>query len=74
MDNLNFQYNYKIPELSKDIKIKYKKKATDSIRKRHPLIIHNHGHEFNKVFNFICIDSYMRPHLHPSDHMIKKCT
>lgn len=26
MDNLNFQYNYKIPELSKDIKIKYKKK------------------------------------------------
>ena len=72
MDNLNFQYNYKIPELSKDIKRKYQKKATDSKRRRYPLIIHNHGDEFNQVFNFVCIDSYMRPHLHPSDHMIEK--
>ena len=27
MDNLNFQYNYKIPELSKDIKKKISKKS-----------------------------------------------
>ena len=30
MDNLNFQYNYKIPELSNDIRKIYQKKATDS--------------------------------------------
>ena len=72
MDNLNFQYNYVIPELSNDVRKEYQKKATDSKRRRCPLIIHNHGDEFNQVFNFICIDSYMRPHLHPSDHMIEK--
>ena len=72
MDNLKFLYRNKVPDLSKDIKKKYKKKAIESQRKRYPLIIHNKGDEFNQVFNFICIDSYMRPHLHPSDHMIEK--
>jgi hypothetical protein len=61
MENLNFNYNYKIPNLLKEIKLKYFNKAINS-KKRYRLIIHEHGAEFNQVFSFICIDSYMSPH------------
>jgi len=40
-------------------------KAHSSPRKRYPLLLHEHGAYFNEVFNFICQDSYMQPHLHP---------
>lgn len=39
--------------------------AYSSPRKRYPLLLHEHGAYFNEVFNFICRDSYMQPHLHP---------
>jgi cupin fold WbuC family metalloprotein len=39
--------------------------AHSSLRKRYPLLLHEHGAYFNEVFNFICRDSYMQPHLHP---------
>ncbi len=72
MDNLEFEYNYKIPNLSDlDIK-KYSAQANLSERKRSPFIIHKKGDEFNQVFNFILEDSYMMPHLHPEPKMIEK--
>jgi|TARA_B110000027_G_scaffold70141_1_gene74979 cupin fold WbuC family metalloprotein len=72
MENLNFRFNYKIPSLSSEDKIKYFEKASMSDRKRFPYIIHQKGDEFNQVFNFILEDSYMRPHMHPSENMIEK--
>jgi cupin fold WbuC family metalloprotein len=72
MENLNFDYNYKIPNLLLNLKKKCFNEAINSKRRRHPLIIHNQGDEFNQVFNFICSDSYMRPHLHPFNYMIEK--
>jgi cupin fold WbuC family metalloprotein len=72
MENLNFKFDYNIPKLTnEDLSIGFKG-AQLSKRKRYPLIVHQKGDEFNQVFNFICIDSYMRPHLHPSDFMIEK--
>jgi cupin fold WbuC family metalloprotein len=72
MKNLNFDYNYKIPNLSLDVKKNFFNEAINSKRRRNHLIIHNRGDEFNQVFSFICSDSYMRPHLHPSSCMIEK--
>ena len=53
-------------------KKKYFEKASLSIRKRFPLIIHKKGDEFNQVFNFILRESYMQPHMHPASKMIEK--
>ena len=72
MDNLNFKFNYKIPYLTANDKKKYFEKASLSIRKRFPLIIHKKGDEFNQVFNFILKDSYMIPHMHPASYMVEK--
>ena len=72
MENLNFKFDYNIPELTnKDFSNGFKN-AQLTKKRRYPLIIHNKGDEFNQVFNFICLDSYMRPHLHPSVFMIEK--
>lgn len=72
MENLKFEYNYNIPKLSnKDIFI-HTAKAIKSKRKRSPLILHKKGDQFNQVFNFICENSYMRPHLHPKQKMVEK--
>ena len=46
--------------------------ANSSIRKRSPKILHKKGDYLNKVFNFILVDSYMHPHLHPSEEKIEK--
>jgi cupin fold WbuC family metalloprotein len=43
------------------------KAATESPRRRFPLILHKQGADFNQVFNFMLADSYMAPHYHPSD-------
>ena len=72
MDNLNFKFNYKIPNLKIEDKKKYFKKAKLSKRKRFPFIIHKKGDEFNQVFNFILEESYMQPHMHPKTKMIEK--
>ena len=47
-------------------------KANASERRRFPKILHNPGDEFNRVINFMMIDSYMQPHLHPGDEKIEK--
>ena len=36
MENLNFNYTYKIPNLSKDIKLKYFNEAINSKKKKIP--------------------------------------
>ena len=62
----------KIPQLEdKEIR-KYFKDAQKSERKRVPKILHQKGAYLNKVFNFVLSDSYMHPHLHPSDEKIEK--
>ena len=61
----------RIPELSnKEIKFHFTE-ANKTSRRRSPLILHEKGDYLNKVFNFILEDSYMHPHLHPSDEKIE---
>ena len=72
MENLNFNFNYKIPEIDKKSRQLHFEKAKLSEKQRSPLIIHKKGDEFNQVFNFILQDSYMRPHMHPEPYMIEK--
>lgn len=61
-----------IPELSEQEIRAGISQATISKRKRFPKLLHNHGDEFNQVFNFMMRDSYMQPHLHPSAEKIEK--
>ena len=42
-------------------------RARESPRRRYAHILHQPGAEFNEVFNFMLKDSYMQPHLHPSE-------
>ena len=72
MENLDFSFEYKIPNLTSEDKNFYFNQAELSERKRSPYIIHQKGDEFNQVFNFILEDSYMKPHLHPRSGMIEK--
>tara|TARA_B110000196_G_C21119372_1_gene652331 strand:+ start:830 stop:1300 length:471 start_codon:yes stop_codon:yes gene_type:complete len=61
----------RIPELSnREIKSHFIQ-ANKTTRRRSPLILHQKGDYLNKVFNFILEDSYMHPHLHPSDEKIE---
>jgi cupin fold WbuC family metalloprotein len=46
-------------------------KAHESQRKRFPLLMHEKGAYLNEVYNFICSDSYMQPHLHPGDEKVE---
>lgn len=62
----------KIPELSSDEISLHFSVAKDSERSRSPKIIHKQGDYHNRVFNFILEDSYMHPHLHPSEEKIEK--
>ena len=71
MEKLDFIYNYIIPNLPLNTRVKYFNEAKNSKKKRFPLVIHKQGDEFNQVFNFICSDSYMKPHFHPKN-MIEK--
>ena len=62
----------KPPHLSeKEIK-EYFDLAQNSERRRTPKILHKKGDYLNKVFNFVLSDSYMHPHLHPSNEKIEK--
>jgi cupin fold WbuC family metalloprotein len=62
----------KIPELSSEEICLHFNVAKDSERSRSPKIIHKQGDYHNRVFNFILEDSYMHPHLHPSEEKIEK--
>tara|TARA_B100001059_G_C17655158_1_gene486554 strand:+ start:401 stop:889 length:489 start_codon:yes stop_codon:yes gene_type:complete len=72
MENLEFKFEYKIPNLTSGNKRFYFNQAQLSERKRSPYIIHKKGDEFNQVFNFILANSYMKPHMHPEPGMIEK--
>ena len=61
-----------IPEISKTEIRQCLQRAADSPRRRYPKIIHKPGAQFNQVFNFMMGDTYMQPHLHPSDEKIEK--
>jgi cupin fold WbuC family metalloprotein len=60
-----------IPPLSALEIGEYFEEAASSVRRRFPKILHEQGAEFNEVFNFILQDSYMQPHLHPSEDKIE---
>ena len=62
----------KIPVLTEKEIIDGLYQANTSSRRRHPKILHQQGAEFNEVFNFMMVDSYMQPHLHPGDEKIEK--
>ena len=62
----------KIPVLSEKEIIDGLYQANTSSRRRYPKILHQEGAEFNEVFNFMMIDSYMQPHLHPGAEKIEK--
>ena len=61
-----------IPEISSSEIDFHFGEASKSGRRRSPLILHKKGDYYNKVFNFILIDSYMHPHLHPSSEKKEK--
>jgi len=60
------------PKLSEEEVSLYFEKANNSIRHREPKILHQKGDYLNRVFNFILSDSYMHPHMHPSEEKIEK--
>lgn len=62
----------KIPDLSSDEIVQYFSVAKSSERRRSPKILHKQGDYHNRVFNFILADSYMHPHLHPSEEKVEK--
>ena len=61
-----------IPEISPSEIDFHFGEASKTSRRTSPLILHKKGHYCNKVFNFILMDSYMHPHLHPSSEKIEK--
>ena len=61
-----------IPELSSNERNQYFDEAKKSERSRAPKILHKQGSYYNSVFNFILEDSYMHPHLHPSNEKVEK--
>jgi cupin fold WbuC family metalloprotein len=61
-----------IPNLSDAELTEGLRNATSSNRRRHPLLLHKPGSDFNRVFNFTMEDSYMQPHLHPGDEKIEE--
>lgn len=67
-----FMENAEIPQLSEDEAKEGVSQANNSSRRRHPMILHNSGDEFNRVINFMMGDSYMQTHLHPGVEKIEK--
>ena len=63
--------NFQIPILSEQENQRLLSEAVISEKRRTVKILHQKGDEFNHVFNFICDDSYMHPHLHPGDEKIE---
>ena len=61
-----------IPEISAEVVTDQFENASRSPRKRYPKILHKQGDYLNKVFNFIYAESYMHPHLHPSEEKNEK--
>src|SRR5260370_38972777 len=64
--------NVNLPDLSESDFVDGLRQAAATPRRRHPKILHKPGAEFNEVVNFMMHDTYMQPHLHPSDEKIEK--
>jgi cupin fold WbuC family metalloprotein len=62
---MTIEMNIRIPIISNRSLQKYYKEALNSQRQRACKVLHKKGARFNKVFNFLCLDTYMHPHLHP---------
>ena len=62
--------NHQIPSITDTVVSEGFSRARESPRGRYAHILHQPGAEFNEVFNFMLKDSYMQPHLHPSE---EKC-
>ena len=58
--------NLSLAEIDKNLRI-----AADSPRRRHPKVLHRSGADFNQVFNFLMEDTYMQPHMHPSQEKVE---
>jgi cupin fold WbuC family metalloprotein len=65
-------FGNQVPSLTNEEIKHYFDLSNHSLRRRTPKILHQKGDYLNKVFNFILEDSYMHPHLHPSDEKIEK--
>lgn len=61
-----------VPKLTKKEIELLTKQALESPRRRHAKILHQPGSFNNQVFNCICQDSYMQPHLHPGSEKIEE--
>ena len=61
-----------IPQLTPREIREYFIRADETARRRFPRILHKSGDYLNKTFNFILSDSYMRPHLHPSQEKVER--
>ena len=66
MNNLN------VPFLTPEEINHFLEIAQASPRRRHTKLIHKPGDEFNRAFNFMLEDSYMKPHFHPSAEKIEQ--
>ena len=62
----------KIPSLSDNEIERCYYEASKNHRKRYPKILHVNGDYNNRVFNFLIKDTYMQPHIHPSNEKIEK--
>jgi len=61
-----------VPKITKKEIELLTKQALESPRRRHAKILHQPGAFNNQVFNCICRDSYMQPHLHPGCEKIEE--
>ena len=61
-----------IPHLSEKEITEGLQQAGHSDRKRHAKVLHLPGDEFNQVFNFLLLGTYMHPHLHPGAEKIEE--
>lgn len=60
-----------VPSLTNAEREYFLDKAAISPRRRFPKILHQPGDELNRVVNFMKMDTYMIPHLHPGVEKIE---
>jgi cupin fold WbuC family metalloprotein len=59
--------NLSLVEIGKNLRM-----AADSPRRRHPKVLHRSGADLNQVVNFLMEDTYMQPHMHPSQEKVER--
>lgn len=61
-----------IPVLNESERNEYIQLAISSKKKRAAKILHEKGSDWNAAFNFMCKESYMKPHMHPGEEKIEE--